>query len=214
MTDDMVVREPSGNEFTASGRTRWLRFILVLGVGVFAAGILMFGMAKGSLAASVTLSGGSFQVAADKLDGEGFVQFGQVDQTTDGQQPVAVNGFERATLDNFCQSFHIPDLPGLGSMSVKLAAPGEAGLEASNMVADLNKLNGDLEFLNPDIGVDASELDVPNDAAPGAPGTFGLTADRIILTDLEQKSWRVTAASLKFNEASFTAKKGGGNQCF
>lgn len=208
MSSDTAIEE------RGPGRIRWLRFVLVLGVGLIGAGVLMFGMATGSLAASVTLSGGSFQVSADRLEGEGFVQFGQVDQTSDGARTVGVNGFRRATLDNFCQSFHVEDLPAVGSMSVKLAAEGKGGLEARNMVADLSELSGDLTFVEPDIGLDASTLDVPEGVRPGAEGTFGMTSKGIVLTDLKQKTWRVTAATLKFDEVSFTAEPGGGNQCY
>lgn len=205
MNSDAVIEE------RGPGRTRWPRFALVLGVGLLGAGALTFGLATGSLAASVTLSGGSFQVSADRLEGEGYVQFGQVDETTEGARTVGVNGFERATLDNFCQSFHAEDVPAVGSMSVKLAAPV---LEARNMVSDLSELSGDLEFVDPDIGLDASTLPVPEGTEPGMPGAFGMYSEGIILDNLKQKTWRVTAATLKFDGVSFTAKRGGDNQCY
>lgn len=204
---------PDNHDNTAPGRTRWSRFFLALGVGLAAAGVLIFGMAQGSLAASLTVSGGSFQVSADKVRGTGFVQYGQVDTTADGKQPVAVNGFRMARLDNFCQSFLIDDLAGVGSMSVKLSAPNVRGMEAENMIVDLSQLNADLKLVEPEIGVDAAELDGPP-GGTGAAGTFGLQAQGIELEQLRQTTWSTTAATLRFREMSLSAKPGYGNQCF
>ena len=44
------------------GRTRWARFVGVLGMGAVGAGVLLFGMSQGALAASFAVSGTSFKV--------------------------------------------------------------------------------------------------------------------------------------------------------
>lgn len=201
------------NDETRWGHTAWLRFLTVFAVGGIAASVLMVGLSQGTLAASISISGASFQVAADNVRGSGFVQYGQVDKTSKGHQPVAVNGFKTAKLDNFCQSFAAKNVPVVGTISVKLSAPGVAGMEAENMIVDLSQLNADLELTDPYIGVDASKVDGPPGSV-GTPGAFGLQAKGIKLGKLRQTTWTTTAATIKFHGMSLSAKPGSKNQCF
>jgi len=87
------------------GRTRWKRFgIMMIPASLAVAGIVL-GMANGAIAASFTVSGQSFKVSADKLDGTGFKQFGGLDKTNNGQSiPVTTATIDSATLSNLCQS--------------------------------------------------------------------------------------------------------------
>ena len=58
------------------GRTRWRRFAAVMAPAVAAAGLMVVGIANGAVPASFAVSGSTFKVSADTLDGTGFVQYG------------------------------------------------------------------------------------------------------------------------------------------
>ena len=191
-----------------AGRTRWLRFVGVLGVGAVGAGALMFGMSQGALAASFTVSGSSFKVSADNLSGDGMVQFGSVDTGAQEAHAVAVNGFKSASLDNFCQSVYIPNVPFVGDATMRISAPGKGGMSADNLVVNLTDLNGDLTLDHPQIGVDASKLNKGPDGVVGAPGGFGLQADHATIAKLQQTAWSTTAQTIRFNGMSLTVRPG------
>src|SRR5207248_8232712 len=93
----------------ALGRTRWRRFAAVLVPALALAGVIVFGMANGAIAASFAVSGSTFKVSADELVGTGFVQYGGLAVDKAGRQhPVAVSGIGKATLTNLCQSVVAP----------------------------------------------------------------------------------------------------------
>lgn len=69
------------------------------------AGALVFLTAQGAIAASFAVSGDSFKVAVDRLDGKGFVQYGGIDVSKDGvKHPVQVSAIREATIRGMCQS--------------------------------------------------------------------------------------------------------------
>ncbi|KAA2259501.1 cholesterol esterase [Solihabitans fulvus] len=202
-------------ENETAGRTRWTRFAAVLGAGAVGAGVLMFGLSQGAFAASFAVSGQSFKVSADTLDGSGYVQYGSVDrtETTDANgkpvtvgHAVAVNGFKSATLGKFCQSVYLTHLPFIGDATMRIEAPGADGMHAENMVVDLTELNGDLTLTNPHIGVDAGSIG-------GAPNSFGLTADSAKITNLQQTAWATTAQTITFKGMHLGVATGK-NECF
>ena len=91
----------------AYGRTNWRRFAVAVGVPTVVAGGLVFGLANGAFAASLTVSGQAFKIKADTLVGDGFAQYSDLHTTVNGQPiPVAVSGIKHATLYNLCQSVH------------------------------------------------------------------------------------------------------------
>ena len=109
------------------GRTRWVRFVGTLGLGLVGAVALLFGISQGAFAASFTVSGTSFKVSADRLTGTGFVQFGSIDVGSGQAHPVAVSGFKTAMLDGFCQSVFLPALPIVGDVTLRITKDREDG---------------------------------------------------------------------------------------
>src|SRR5947209_14384286 len=131
------------------GRTRWRRFAVVTVPAVGLAGAIVFGMANGAIAASFAVSGSSFKVSADTLDGDGFVQYGGLAVDKAGHQhPVAVSGIKSATLTNLCQS-----VVGPGGVTLVIRAGTQKGnpATATDLLIDMSQLTGDATFTNIDI---------------------------------------------------------------
>jgi hypothetical protein len=185
----------------------------VLGIGAVGAGVLLFGMSQGALAASFAVSGSSFKVSADGLTGQGYVQFGGVDAGSGQVHPVAVNGFRSASLDKFCQSVFVPNMPVVGDLTMRIEANGRGGMEATNMVVGLTDISGDLTLGNPQIGIDAGTLTKGPEGLKGLPGSFGLQADTVNIAALRQVAWSTTAQSIKFKGMTLNLRQGK-NECF
>jgi Family of unknown function (DUF6230) len=180
----------------AYGRTNWRRFAVAAVVPVAAAGALVVGMANGAFAASFTVSGQSFKISADKLEGTGFAQYGDKDTTANGTDiPVAVSGISSAKLYNLCQSVKMPGLP----VSLTIRAGREAGkpAEATDLLIGMSELSGDAEFTSINIGQDASTLGLGGKDAKGRAGTFGQEAKGVTITDLKQVSTSTSAGTFK-----------------
>src|SRR3954447_24707099 len=100
----MYVREGGNMESQVRGGTRWKRFAVVMVPSVAATAAIGVALGQGALAASFSVSGQSFKVTTDKLDGTGFSQYGAIDTEHNGTpHPVAVSAFDNATLTNLCQ---------------------------------------------------------------------------------------------------------------
>ena len=123
-----------------------------------AVGGIVFGMANGAIAASFTVSGQSFKISADQLQGTGFKQFGGLDRTNGGQSiPVATATIDSATLSNLCQSVSVPGLPVKVVLRIE-AGSGDNPVTANNLVIGAQSLQGDATFTNIQIGRDGGEL--------------------------------------------------------
>ena len=195
------------------GRTRWLRFVGTLAVGGVLAGGLLVGLSQGALAASFSVSGSSFKVSADNLNGDGFVQFGWVAASSTAAHPVARNAFRSATLDNFCQSVFLPNTPILGDLTMRITAAGAGGMKASNLIVDVAQVDGNFTLTNPEIGVDASQVSGGPAGVAGRPGDFGMQADKISIGSLKQVAWGTSAQTIAFNGMSLRIVSGN-QQCF
>ncbi len=195
------------------GRTRWARFVGVLGLGAVGAGVLLVGMSQGALAASFAVSGTNFKVAASNLEGKGFVQFGGVDAGAGKVHVVAVSGFRSATLDKFCQSVFVPGMPIVGDVTMRITAADQDGMSADHLVVGLTDLNGDLVLGNPEIGIDANKVTKGPDNLRGLPGSFGLQADTATITNLQQTAWSTTAQTIRFKGMNLTIRQGK-QECF
>ncbi|GAA2945545.1 DUF6230 family protein [Kitasatospora cinereorecta] len=187
------------------------------------------GLAQGALAASFSVSGQSFKVSTDRLVGEDFVQYGSVAvgkdlKGNDAAHPVAVSGFNKATITNMCQSVVTPNLPfGLGSVSLELNAGTDPKkpVQATNLYLDVAQLDADATFTNIDIGVAAGSLkkaDRPGSIGiqPGTaanPNGFAQRADKAVLTDVKQTAWATTAGTFKLSNLSLKLHKGV-KECF
>ncbi|WP_114452462.1 DUF6230 family protein [Halopolyspora algeriensis] len=197
---------------SATGRTRWRVFTLVLVVGVFGVGLMLTGMSQGAIAASFAVSGTRYKASADDLRAKGVVQYGSVDRSSSEKaHPVLVNGFRDARLSNFCQSIVVPGVPGVGDMTIRISAPG--GMRAENLVIGVEKVTGDLTLNNVEIGRDAATFGKGPEGLQGKPGTFGIQADSAHIANLRQVAWSTTASTLRLSDVRITAEAGR-HECF
>lgn len=211
------------------GGTRWKRFALVMVPSVVATAAVGVGLAQGALAASFSVSGQSFKVSTDKLEGENFVQYGSVavGKDLEGKEAahaVAVSGFSDATITNMCQSVVTPKVPLIGTVSLELRAGTnpDRPVTATNLYLDIAQLDADAEFQNIDIGVAAGSLKKAN--KPGSigiqPGTqakaegFSQRADRAVLTKVKQTAWATTAGTFKLSDLKLRLHTGTPKECF
>lgn len=212
-------------ESLVRGGTRWKRFAVVMVPSVAATAAIGVALAQGALAASFSVSGQSFKVSAEKLDGQGFSQYGTIAQGKglDGKaeaNPVAVSAFQSADITKLCQSVVTPNVPFFGSVSLVLRAGGNGTpVHADNLYIDVADLTADAEFGNMDIGVAAGATDKaaggkgPAVQAPGKggpainPNGFAQQADTAVLTDVKQTAWATTAGTFKLSGLSMKLSK-------
>jgi len=174
-------------------------------------------LAQGALAASFSVSGQSFKVTADKLEGTGFSQYGAIDSgyTLDGKKTahaVAVSAFKSATITNMCQSVVTPNIPLLGSVSLTLkAGGGDKPVEAENLYIDVEDLEADAVFRGIDIGVaakDASKGPGLKSGDTANPYGFAQQADSATLTGVKQTAWATTAGTFKLSGLKMSLSTG------
>ncbi|GAA2070970.1 DUF6230 family protein [Streptomyces albiaxialis] len=199
-------------ESLARGGTRWKRFAVVMVPSVAATAAIGVALSQGALAASFSVSGQQFKVTADKLDGQGFVQYGAVDTNKSGQKPVAVVGMNSAKITNLCQSVVVP-VPVFGDVSMKLTA-GKAGgprVEAKKLYIDADDLHTNATFNNIDIGVSADKTTKgpgPHQGDKYLKDSFAQQADSVAFTDVKQRAWATTAGTFKLSGLHMAVKKG------
>jgi len=176
-----------------------------------AAGFVVFGMANGAIAASFAVSGQTFKVSADRLEGTGFVQYGGTVRDKSGAtHPVAISGIASASLSNLCQSVKVPGAPIVLTIN---AGGGGKPATASNLLLDLTELQGDATFTNIEIGRDASTLD--KGPSTGVAGSFGQQSDKIVIDDLRQVAWSTTAGTFSLNGLRLKVNVGAdAKECF
>lgn len=170
----------------AYGRTNWRRFAVAVGVPTVAAGALVIGLAQGAFAASLTLSGEEFKISADRLVGDGFVQYATAYDTSKapGKVGAAVSGIGQAKLYNLCQSVHPKGSPF--SLVITAGTDEDHPAIGDNMIIGMTDLTGDAVFTNIQIGKDASTLSKGGKDAKGAAGSFAQEADGVTITGLKQ----------------------------
>ncbi|MFE0513459.1 DUF6230 family protein [Streptomyces sp. NPDC058964] len=210
-------------ESQVRGGTRWKRFAVVMVPSVAATACIGVALAQGALAASFSVSGQSFKVSADKLEGNGFEQYGAIDSgyTMDGKKtahPVAVSAFKSAKITNLCQSVVTPDVPIFGSVSLILkAGGGDTPVEADNIYIDVADLNADAVFNNIDIGVAAKDASKGPGMKGGGeqanPYGFAQQADSATLTHVQQTAWATTAGTFKLSGLKMSLATGS-HECF
>ncbi|PZF93955.1 DUF6230 family protein [Micromonospora deserti] len=172
------------NRFDNPGRTRWRRFAALMVPATAVAGTIVFGMSNGAIAASFAVSGETFKVSASELNGEGFVQYGRIAEEADGtKHPVAVSGIRNARLHNLCQSVKPKGTPVV--LTIR-AGGGGTPVRASDLLIDMDSLEGDAEFKNINIGQDAATLDAGPKGAVGEKKSFGQQSDTVTIKNLRQ----------------------------
>ncbi|EGX58931.1 hypothetical protein SZN_15158 [Streptomyces zinciresistens K42] len=210
-------------ESQVRGGTRWKRFAVVMVPSVAATAAIGVALAQGALAASFSVSGQSFKVSTDKLVGNGFSQYGALDEgyTLSGKKtvnPVAVSAFKSATINNLCQSVVTPDIPVLGSVSLILrAGQGDTPVEAKNLYIDIADLSADATFENIDIGVAAKDASKGPGMKGGGeqanPYGFAQQADKATLTGVKQTAWATTAGTFKLSGLKMSLSTGA-KECY
>ncbi|MEW2119192.1 DUF6230 family protein [Streptomyces sp. NPDC005474] len=207
-------------ESQVRGGTRWKRFAVVMVPSVAATACIGVALAQGALAASFSVSGQSFKVKAQYIDGQGFSQYGAVDmddsKTKEGTHPVAVSAFANATIQNMCQSVVTPNIPFFGTATLTLTAGKSADedkqVHASNLYIDVEHLGaGKAVFHDMNIGVAGKALKNPpmkggKELADG--NGFGQQADRAELFDVEQTAWATTAGTFTLPGLSMDVSPG------
>ncbi|MFF9621337.1 DUF6230 family protein [Streptomyces griseosporeus] len=200
-------------ESQVRGGTRWKRFAVVMVPSVAATAAIGVALAQGALAASFSVSGQSFKVTAQELNGTGFSQYGAIDQgyTLSGEKtahPVAVSVFDTARIQKMCQSVVTPNIPLLGSVSLTLTAGDstdpEKQVNAKNLYIDVEDLGADAEFTNIDIGVAGKDISQGPGMKAGEvqkkqanPYGFAQQAEKAKLSDVKQTAWATTAGTFK-----------------
>ncbi|GAA2244961.1 cholesterol esterase [Streptomyces ruber] len=189
---------------TPRGGTRWKRFAVVMVPSVAAAAAVGIGLAQGALAASFTVSGQEFKVAAGHLEGHGFSQYGGVVEgyeTVEGgkkvPRPVAISSFDRAEINDLCQSL-ATEVPLLGTVYMRIDAGNTQGepVEATQLYLDIAKLEADATFTNMDIGVAVKDKTRGPARASGVKdGQFSQQAELAVLDNAEQTAWATTAGT-------------------
>jgi hypothetical protein len=184
-----------------------------MGAMVIAAGLIVFGMANGAIAASFSVSGQPFKISADHLHGTGFKQFSGVDTTAGGTNiPVATSVISTATLTNLCQSVNVPNPFG-----VKIVLRIEAGKDpqhpasATGLVIGMQSLSGDATFSNIQIGRDGGQLS----GSSALNGSFGQSADTVDIDGLQQVATSTSAGTFTLTGLSLRVLVGGDAvECF
>ena len=174
------------------GGTRWRRFAAVMVPAVVVVGALGAGIANGAVPVSFAISGSTFKVTADRLDGKNFVQYGNVAVEKDGTKHiVAESGIASADLTNMCQVVAVPGTP----LNMVLKAGGHGTpAHASNLIIDMTDLSGDAVFTKINIGQDASTLNGPAGSG-GLAGSFGQRANHVVITGLSQTAYATSAGT-------------------
>lgn len=194
-----------------AGGTRWRRFAALLVPAAIAAGTMLALTAQGALAASFAVSGQNFKVSAERMEAQGFAQYGSIDIDVGGERhPVAPVGIRSATLSNLCQSVLIPT--PFGAMTLRITAGGSRPVTATNLVIDADQLSGDATFTGIELGRDASTLSqVPGHTGPR--GQFGQQAERITISKLRARAWATTAGTFTLTDMKLDLRSGR-HECF
>ncbi|MCT7351058.1 DUF6230 family protein [Streptomyces sp. 15-116A] len=203
-------------ESQVRGGTRWKRFAVVMVPSVAATAAIGVALAQGALAASFSVSGQSFKVTAERLEGKGFSQYGAIDEgyTLKGEKvhhPVAVSAFKSAEITGMCQSVVTPTPFGNVSLQLKAGGGGKP-VEAENLYIDVEDLGADATFRNIDIGVAAKDAT----KGPGMKGGkeqanpygFAQQAESATLTDVKQTAWATTAGTFKLSGLKMSLSAG------
>ncbi|BBC32087.1 Cholesterol esterase [Streptomyces graminofaciens] len=181
------------------GRVRLKRAaVMAVPATAIAAG-LMIATAQGALGVQFAISGMPFVVTADKLEGEGFAQFGALDHMienspnegdTGGQVLVVTSVVKKGELTSLCQSVD------LGGIQLVLTAGGEGTpVSVKNLAIDSDEIKGDASFNDIEIGRDSSTFNMVDQQGPE--GVYGQQAKKVTITDLYQHNYAATAAVFK-----------------
>lgn len=178
--------------------------LVAVPTGVVSA-MLMGGVAEGAVPVSFSVSGTQFKITSSQLEGTGFSQYsGQAENAEGKKQAVVTANIKDATLENLCQSA-VQETP-LGKVGILIKAGGNGTpASAKNLQIGMTGLEGDAEFKNIRIGVDASDV---NTKAKGSKGDFAQDSDTISIKNLKQDSRSTTASVFTLKDMSLKLTDG------
>lgn len=178
--------------------------MVAIPTGVVSA-MLMGGVAEGAVPVSFSVSGTQFKITSSQLEGTGFSQYsGQAENAEGKKQAVVTANIKDATLENLCQSA-VQETP-LGKVGILIKAGGNGTpASAKNLQIGMTGLEGDAEFKNIRIGVDASDV---NTKAKGSKGDFAQDSDTISIKNLKQDSRSTTASVFTLKDMSLKLTDG------
>lgn len=187
--------------------TDWRRFALLGTSGLaLMAGTLWATTATAAVPASFAVSGSTFTVTADRLQGQQAVQYASVTSGSKQERhPVAVAAINNARLHGLCQS-SVTRTP-FGPVTLTIRSGRERPVHAGNLVIDLQRLDGDLHFGQVRMGQDAGTLNaVPG--AQGQAGAYGQQARSLTVDRLRVRAWSVTAGTFDLKDATMSISPG------
>ncbi|MEJ5919355.1 MULTISPECIES: DUF6230 family protein [unclassified Corynebacterium] len=164
-------------------------------------------MAQGGISANLALSGTVMTLTVDELVGDKSSLFVGAEKAGDGEAGVSKLRFGEAQGTNVCLSAPLGNVPGVGEATFKLEVPGQ-NFGAENLLVGAKDINGALTMTNPQIGIDANQVD---ERAPG--GSWGLTATQMIVQDQQLKVTSVAADSLTIAGAKINVETGSNGGC-
>jgi hypothetical protein len=192
---------------------------------VLATAAVGVGLAQGALAASFSVSGQQFKVTASHLHGDGFAQYGGIDEVYTSvagdkkkKVPVAISSFDTATINKMCQSVKT-DIPFVGTVYLRLEAGNDAKkpVKAKNLFIDVAQLDADATFEDIDIGVavkDKSRGPAIKQGESVLPGGFAQQAKSADLYGVKQTAWATTAGTFTLNGLSMRLGTDSKMECY
>ncbi|MGX5211855.1 DUF6230 family protein [Streptomyces violaceus] len=183
------------------GRVRARRAAVMAVPATLVAASLAVLTAEGALGVQFAISGMPFTVTATELKGEGFAQFGGLDEMaegspnageTGGQVLVVTSVIKDATLTKLCQSVDLG-----GTNLIIRAGEGKKKVKATDLTTDSTQLSGDAAFTKIEIGNDASKLNKAGPLGKGPIGVFSQQSDTVRIKNLRQTNYATTAGVFK-----------------
>ena len=172
------------------GHLRKLRFAGILGVSLLVTSGVGVAMAEGGIAANLALSGTVFKMRVGKMVGDEASLFVGGEKVLDNEEGVTKLRFNKARVTDLCMEAPMGNIPGVGDASFVMRVDGE-NFSADNLLLGAQKLTGDITMHNPQIGIDAHQVD---DRAPD--NAWGLTATQMVVANQDIFATSVAADQL------------------
>lgn len=181
-----------GGAVAIAGHTRWGRVLLTAGPALLIVLALAASLVTGVAAATFALGGVPVRVTAASLDATGLGLYGDTREVLNGAPlQVAAAGIESAKISGLCLSLSVPLGGGFG---IKLSAPDDVEVNATNLLLDASSLEGSLDARGLAVGRDASLLSRGGVAGPA--GTDGLQVDSVVLGGAEVEAYSLSAGTI------------------
>ncbi|NMO51558.1 cholesterol esterase [Actinoplanes sp. TBRC 11911] len=205
----------------AYGRTNWRRFAIAAVIPTAAVVGVMVGVAQGAIPTNIVISGTTFKLSADRLEGNGFTQYsGQVATASNADIPahgdvpaqkiLAISGIHDAKIYNLCQTVAVGPIV----LRIEAGKDPDDPATAEDLLIGMRDLGGDATFDHIDIGSDAASLKKDGAGSHGTSGGFGQEADGVTIDNLQQVAYSTSASSFRLPGMSLKLHIGDGEECF